>query len=146
MIIKASQRGSGAALAAHLMSGHDNEHVEIHRIQGFMGETIYEAFEEIEALSKATRCQQYLFSVSLSPLPDQKASTKIFDRAIEEIAKKNGLENQPHIIVFHEKQGRRHAHCVWLRIDRAQMLNIKLFKHTPVSLCVNLSVDNSQKR
>jgi len=131
MIIKASQRGCGAALAAHLMNGHDNEHVEIHRIQGFMGETIHEAFEEIEALSKATRCQQYLFSVSLSPPPDQKASTKIFDRAIEKIAKKNGLENQPHIVVFHEKQGRRHAHCVWSRIDieHLRAINLPFFKN-----------------
>lgn len=96
-----------------------------------MGETIHEAFEEVEALSKATRCQQYLFSVSLSPPPDQKASTKIFDRAIEEIAKKNGLGNQPHIVVFHEKQGRRHAHCVWSRIDAEHLraINLPFFKN-----------------
>jgi len=30
MIIKASQRGGGRKLAAHLMNERDNEHVELH--------------------------------------------------------------------------------------------------------------------
>lgn len=37
-----------------------------------------------------------------------------------------GLEDQPRAIVFHEKNGRRHAHAVWSRIDYAQMRAINL--------------------
>lgn len=131
MIIKASQRGGASALATHLMNGHDNEHVEVHCIQGFLGGNVQEAFEEIEALSKGTRCTQYLFSVSLSPPPKVKASTQLFERTIERIAKANGLENQPHVVVFHEKHGRRHAHCVWSRIDNESLraINLPYFKN-----------------
>ncbi|MCY7297418.1 relaxase/mobilization nuclease domain-containing protein [Alteromonas sp. a30] len=131
MIIKASQRGGASALAAHLMNGHDNEHVEVHRIDGFMGESIHEAFEEIDALSKGTRCQQYLFSVSLSPPPEKRATTALFERTAKRIAEQNGLENQPYVMVFHEKQGRRHAHCVWSRIDVDNMraINLPYFKN-----------------
>lgn len=131
MILKASQRGGASALAAHLMNGHDNEHVEVHAINGFLGSTVSDAFTEIEALSKGTRCKQYLFSLSLSPPPDKKISTKLFEKTIERIAKKHGLQNQPHVIVFHEKQGRRHAHCVWSRIDGENMraINLPYFKN-----------------
>jgi hypothetical protein len=31
------------------------------------------------------------------------------------------LDGQPRAIVFHEKEGRRHAHCVWSRIDAQTM-------------------------
>ena len=33
---------------------------------------------------------------------------------------------QPRAIVFHEKNGRRHAHCVWSRIDAARMRAINM--------------------
>lgn len=44
-----------------------------------------------------------------------------FEAAIERIEKKLGLEDQPRAFVFHEKNGRRHAHCVWSRIDADTM-------------------------
>lgn len=136
MILKASQRAGAGALAAHLLNGHDNEHVSVHAIHGFMGETVTEALSEIEAMSKGTRCKQYMFSLSLSPPPDAKATTKLFERTIDRIAKANGLQNQPHLIVFHEKQGRRHAHCVWSRIDTAKMraINLPHFKNKLMSI------------
>lgn len=136
MILKASQRAGAGALATHLLNGHDNEHVNVHAISGFMGESVSEALHEIEAMSKGTRCKQYMFSVSLSPPPDVKATTKLFEHTIERIAKANGLENQPHVIVFHEKQGRRHAHCVWSRIDTAKMraINLPHFKNKLMSI------------
>lgn len=35
----------------------------------------------------------------------------------ETIERKLGLEGQPRAIVFHEKEGRRHAQAIWSRID-----------------------------
>ncbi len=37
-----------------------------------------------------------------------------------------GLSGQPRAIVFHEKEGRRHAHVVWSRIDYKSMTAINL--------------------
>lgn len=41
--------------------------------------------------------------------------------AINRIEEANGLTGQPRMIVFHEKEGRRHAHAVWGRIDASAM-------------------------
>src|SRR5690606_33512002 len=46
--------------------------------------------------------------------------------AIDAIEHKLGLSGQPRAIVFHEKDGRRHAHAVWSRIDAEQMKAINL--------------------
>ena len=49
MIIKASQRGGGRKLAAHLMNDRDNEHVELHEVRGFVSDDLHGAFLEVEA-------------------------------------------------------------------------------------------------
>lgn len=36
------------------------------------------------------------------------------------------LTDQPRTVVFHEKQGREHAHVIWSRIDTEQMKAIEL--------------------
>ena len=51
---------------------------------------------------------------------------KVFEKAIADIETKMNLVRQPRAIVFHEKEGRRHAHCVWSRINVDQMKAINL--------------------
>lgn len=121
MILKASQRGNGSELAAHLMRMDDNEHVHVHQIRGFVSEDLKEAFKEAEATAKGTKCRQYLFSLSLSPPEDACVSVEDFEEAVGKIEDRLGLGGQPRAIVFHEKEGRRHAHCVWSRIDADTM-------------------------
>ena len=126
MILHANERGYGAELARHLMNPRDNEHVTIHALDGFVADDLYGAFTEAEAISAATQCQKYLFSLSLNPPPDAAVPIEDFERTIADIERKLGLAGQPRAIVFHEKLGRRHAHCVWSRIDAVQMKAIKL--------------------
>ena len=121
MILNGSQRGGGQNLAAHLMRGDENEHVEIHEIRGFASDNLHMAFKEAEAISRGTRCRQYLFSLSLNPPEKETVPIADFESAIAKIEKKLGLQGQPRAIVFHEKEGRRHAHCVWSRIDGVEM-------------------------
>ncbi len=124
MILKASQRGGAADLAVHLMRADENEHVEIHELRGFASETLKDAFKETDAISRATQCHQYLFSLSLSPPEREHVPIETFQDAIDRIEARLGLTGQPRAVVFHEKEGRRHAHCVWSRID-AQTLTAK---------------------
>ena len=121
MILKASQRGGGQDLAAHLMKVDDNEHVLVHELRGFASENLRGAFKESEAISRGTKCQQYLFSLSLSPPEAARVSAEEFCATIDRIEERLGLEGQPRAIVLHEKEGRRHAHCVWSRIDAETM-------------------------
>jgi len=117
MILKASQRSGGKQLGLHLMKTEENEHVEIHEISGFVADDLMGAMKEAHALSRGTKCKQYLFSVSLNPPASESVRVEVFEKACDMIEERLGLKNQPRMIVFHEKEGRRHAHAVWSRID-----------------------------
>ncbi|MEC8196385.1 MAG: relaxase/mobilization nuclease domain-containing protein, partial [Pseudomonadota bacterium] len=115
------------------MNASDNEHVTLHELRGFLADDLQGAFQEAEAISAGTKCQQYLFSLSLNPPQSKTVPIEVFERAIAEIERRLGLSGQPRAIVFHEKKGRRHAHCVWSRIDAVQMKAINL-AHTKYRL------------
>lgn len=131
MILKASQRGNARELAKHLLNGHNNEHVTVHDVRGFVSETVEGALQEAYAISRGTRCRQFLFSLSLNPPDNVDAPIEVFEDAIAEIEDKLGLTDQPRIIVFHEKKGRRHCHVIWSRIkaDTMTALNMAHFKY-----------------
>lgn len=127
MILKGSQRGGALQLARHLLNAKDNEHVEVYELRGFASDgSLSNALQEIVAISKGTRCQQMLFSLSLNPPPGQSVPISAFEAAIGKVEEKLGLAEQPRAIVFHEKEGRRHAHVVWSRIDAEEMKAINL--------------------
>lgn len=116
MILVGNQRGGARDLALHLMKD-ENERVVIHEMRGFAAADLDGAFRESYALSRATRCKQHLFSLSLNPPKGAVVAPEVFETAIEEAEKRLGLEDQPRAIVFHEKKGldgetRRHAHAV----------------------------------
>ncbi|WP_394693142.1 relaxase/mobilization nuclease domain-containing protein [Hyphobacterium sp.] len=125
MILVGNQRGGGRDLAHHLLK-EENDHVQIHEIRGFASETLEGAFCEAYAVSRGTRCRQYLFSLSLNPPQNERVSTQAFEQAIEQAETRLGLTGQPRAVVFHEKEGRRHAHAVWSRINAENMKAIQL--------------------
>ncbi|MEM1152357.1 MAG: relaxase/mobilization nuclease domain-containing protein [Pseudomonadota bacterium] len=125
MILVGNQRGGARDLALHLTKS-ENERVDVHELRGFVADDLLGAFRESEAISKGTRCKQHLFSLSLNPPPNEDASTRSFEDAVDRAEKRLGLEGQPRAIVFHEKDGRRHAHAVWSRIDAEEMKAVQL--------------------
>lgn len=145
MILKASQRAGAKALAIHLLREDENDHVEVHEIRGFVADDVVGAFREAYAISKGTKCRQFLFSVSLSPPETEKVGVAAFERAIETIEQRNGLNGQPRVIVFHEKNGRRHAHCVWSRIkaDEMRAVNLPHFKMKLRDISRELFIEHS---
>lgn len=130
MILKGNERGGAAQLARHLLNTRENEHVHVHEISGFVSNDLTEALIEAYAVSRGTKCKNFMFSLVLSPPETENVSVEAFEQAIAGIETKLGLTRQPRAIVFHEKKGRRHAHCVWSRIDivRMRALNISLYK------------------
>ncbi|MEL6227607.1 MAG: relaxase/mobilization nuclease domain-containing protein [Pseudomonadota bacterium] len=129
MILVGSQRGGAADLAAHLEKP-ENEHVEVHELRGFVSDTLKGALNEAYAVSRGTRCKRFLYSLSLNPPQDKAVPIAAFEAAIERVERQLGLTGQPRAIVFHEKKGRRHAHCVWSRIKGDEMKAVHLpFDH-----------------
>jgi len=129
MILHGNQRGGARDLAQHLMK-EENDHVELHELRGFASDNLDDAFQESYAISRGTKCKQYLFSLSLNPPPQEKVSTEQFEAAVNKVEDRLGLTGQPRAIVFHEKEGRRHAHAVWSRIKTDEMKAVQLsFSH-----------------
>lgn len=130
MILVGNQRGGARDLALHLMKP-ENEHVEVAELRGFVADDLDGAFQESYAISRGTKCKQFLFSMSFNPPKGAEVSDQGFYAAIDTAESKLGLTGQPRAIVFHEKLGddgemRRHAHAVWSRIDVEEMKAIPL--------------------
>lgn len=130
MILKGSQRGGAVQLANHLMNARDNEHIDVHDINGFIADDVHGALKEMYAVSRATKATQFMFSLSLSPPEDADVSIEAFEDAIEQVAERLGLAGQPRVTLFHEKKARRHCHVVFSRIDTSEMkaINLPFFK------------------
>lgn len=130
MILVGNQRGGARDLARHLMKA-ENERVEVAQLRGFVANDLDGAFRETYAISRGTRCQQYLFSLSLNPPKGATVRDEDFERAVAKVEVKLGLTGQPRALVYHEKRGedgavRRHAHAVWSRINVEGMKAIPL--------------------
>ena len=117
MIIKGNARSGALDLARHLMNGRDNDHVELYGIRHLMSETVVSAFREMEAQAKGTRCTNFLYSVSINPPDAGQADFQVYEKALEKIEASLGLSDVARVVVFHEKEGRRHAHAVYCRIQ-----------------------------
>lgn len=147
MILKASQRGGAKQLGAHLLNRGENERVEIHEVRGFISDDVMDAMHEAYAVSRGTKCRQFLFSVSLNPPETENVRIEVFEQALAKIEARNGLTDQPRIVVFHEKEGRRHCHAVWSRIDAESMTAVPLphFKLKLRDVSKELYIENGWK-
>lgn len=125
MILKGNRRGGAKDLAVHLMKD-ENDNVELHELRGFVSNDLMGALNETYAISKGTRCQKFMYSMSVNPPPGEKADTADILAAIEKSEKVLKLAGQPRAIVFHEKEGRRHAHVVWSLINTREMKAVRL--------------------
>jgi hypothetical protein len=127
MIPKGSQRGGGQQLATHLLNEFDNDRVELAHVRGSIARDLHGVFAEWRAISRATQCRKYLYSLSLNPDPKQKTLTRAqYIDFINRTEKQLGLDEQPRIVVFHVKHGREHCHVVWSRIDERTMKAVQL--------------------
>ena len=122
MIPFASQRGGGQDLATHLLNDYDNDLTEVDHVRGAIARDLHGAFKEWEVQADTlTKCQKYLYSVSINPDPAQGPLTR--DQYMDYIGRTEqalGLSDQPRAVVFHVKEGREHCHVVWSRIDVEQ--------------------------
>jgi hypothetical protein len=144
VILKGSQRGGARQLAAHLLNDRDNDHVTVYELRGFMADDLYGAMAEAHAIAKGTRCKQPVFSLSLNPPREAEASVEALADAAERAEKSLGLDGKPRAIIIHEKNGRRHAHVVWSRIDPEAMkaTQLSFFKNKLSELSKELYLEH----
>ena len=70
-----------------------------------------------------------------------------FEYALSRIEKENGLSKQPRAVIFHEKEGRRHAHAVYSRIDVFEMkaINLPHYKYKLRDISREIFIKNQWK-
>ncbi len=132
MILKGNQRGGGQQMAAHLMNAFDNERVEIADLRGAVADDLSGAFAEWAAEARGTKCQKFLYSLSLNPDQSQGHLTREqYLELLERTERSLKLVGQPRAVVFHEKRDkdgvlREHCHAVWSRIDTEKMKAVQI--------------------
>ncbi len=144
MIIKASKRSGAKQLALHLMSP-DNDHVEVLKMEGFIVNNMTGALQEIYAVSRATHCKKFMMSISYNPPQGVNVSNELIEETATRSLKKLELEGQPYCLIAHEKEGRRHYHCVVSLIDTQEMKAIKqpYYKKKLNNLAKTLFIENN---
>lgn len=144
MILVGSQCAGATALADHLTNQRDNDHVQVLELRDFMAKDLHGALDEVHAIPKATQCKQFMFSLSLNPSGSHIADEDEFRDAADRAEAKLGLTGQPCAIVIHEKEGRRHAHVVWSRVnvDEMKAINLPHFKSKLRDLSRELFLDH----
>jgi hypothetical protein len=114
--------------------------VTVHELKGFMSQNLHGALDEIDAISKGTKCIQPMVSLSINPPAKHNADLDMLTEAADKAEATLGISDQPRAIIIHEKEGRRHAHVVWSRIDADEMkaINLPHFKNKLARLSKDL--------
>jgi MobA/VirD2-like, nuclease domain len=125
--IKGGPRGAPAALARHVQKD-ENEKVWIVGTHDLLAQDIDGAIHEMDALGAALKTSKTLYHMQLNPAPnDPEMSPAQVDYAVDLALRKLGLDNQPHLVIGHEKYGkedgvlRRHYHIIAARTDLEHM-------------------------
>jgi hypothetical protein len=124
MVIEGAARGRPAALAAHLLRTDHNEQVNILDIWGTGAPDLESALLEMHAIGAGARSKRTLYHANIDPRKDEPLSPLQKRRAVAQLAKGLGFEDQPFAVVEHVKNGRQHLHVVWSRIDLETMTAI----------------------
>ena len=138
MILKGNIRGGPTALAKHLANEIENDHIDLNEVRGLASESLFAALHEIDATNQS-RSPKSFYHLSLNPPHEAAPTVDDFHAAIGAAEQRLNLHGQPRVVVFHEKQGRRHAHVAWSRVDGKTG---KMIRHSWDRYCLkNLSAE-----
>lgn len=124
MIIKGGCRSNGAYFAKHLLNAVENRSIKLVEVRSLAARNIGNAFYEMKAVASGTRCKNFFYHASINPLAHESLTPEQWERAVDVLEKRLGLEGQPRFVVEHDKKGRVHRHVVWSRVDVDRMVAI----------------------
>src|SRR5271170_4403475 len=102
IIINGGSRSAGWWWAGHLQSA-KNEKVEIIEIVGLSADNIPDAFREMYALARGSKCTNYFYEYDINPRADEHLTDKQWDEAHEITRQNLGHADQPYFRVRHTK-------------------------------------------
>ena len=105
--------------AKHLENTEDNERAELREIRELNAGTLREALDEMKRLARANpRVKNFMYHADFNPRLNEHLSDAERDRAFEIFENERGIPpNTARIVMEHVKDGRKHWHVMWLRVD-----------------------------
>ena len=79
----------------------------------------------MEESAEATRCQKPLYHANIDPDRKVRMTAEQWQRSIDALEEKLGLQDHARAVVMHVKHGREHIHVVWNRIDLETMRAVR---------------------
>jgi len=105
--------------AKHLENTEDNERAELREIRELNAGNLREALDEMKRLARANpRVKNFMYHADFNPRLNEHLSDAERDRAFEIFENERGIPpNTARIVMEHVKDGRKHWHVMWLRVD-----------------------------
>ena len=116
MIIKGGSRANAGQLSRYLENQGANDNVEVLELPAYAND-LGQAIGDMERVGAMTRAKKTLYHAQVNPETDYSMNASDWHQSADILAKKLGFENQPRVIVLHQKNGRSHAHVVFQRTD-----------------------------
>jgi hypothetical protein len=116
MIIQGGSRSNAGQLGRYLLNEAANDRVDVLGVPDH-ARNLTEALRDMERMGQMTRGTKTLYHAQINPAPGYDMRPEDWDRSVDVLAEKMGLEAQPRAVVLHEKDGRTHAHVVFQRTD-----------------------------
>jgi hypothetical protein len=103
----------------HLGNTEANERAELKQIRGVRADSLREALEEMQRQARINpRVINFMYHADFNPRLDEHLSPEERDRAFEIFEKERGIPTDAaRIVMEHVKEGRKHWHVVWYRLD-----------------------------
>jgi len=118
MIIKATVRSGGGALADYLLNEKKNDRAELLEMRGWSMPTLKGAFGMTEEIAhKKTQCEKPFYHVAFRAAPGEVLTPEQWQTCADKLEKKLGLDGHHRALVLHTYKGENHLHVVWDRID-----------------------------
>ena len=117
MIIKTKVRGGPTQLADYLLRNEKNERAELLEMRGFRGTLKGALSLEEELTRRETHCEKPFYHVAFRAAPGEELNEEQWRKCADRLEEKLGLEGHNRAMVLHEKEGERHLHVVWSRLD-----------------------------
>lgn len=108
------------------MEQRENEGVELKATHGTIAQDIREAFEEMATVAAASQCKNFLYHASINPKEGEHLTPEQWEKAVELLAQKLGLEGHQRVEVEHIKDGRAHRHVVFNRVDPDTLTAVRM--------------------
>jgi len=116
VIINGQARSGAKSLATHLMNRMKNERIELVDVRGCLSTNLLGALVEMEESAETTRCLKPLYHANIDPARNVTMTPEQWQRSIDTLEEKLGLQDHARAVVRHQKHGREHIHVVWNRI------------------------------